>query len=81
MKQMLRTMISLFKCKKASPLLEEGLLIGLAIMTLTVVFSMVVGILSGVQDIVRNLGFVTEDFMNALNDLWNKIMSFLGLGG
>ena len=69
------------KDKRASPLLEEGLLIALAIMTLSVVFSMVLGLLQGVQNIVNSLGFNTESFMNSLNELWNQIMSFLGLGG
>jgi len=81
LRRILRRIFLLLKDKKASPLLEEGMLIGLAIMTLTVVFSIIVGILGGVQDIVKNLGFATEDFMNALNELWTKIMAFLGLRG
>jgi hypothetical protein len=66
---------------KGSPLLEEGLLIALAVITMSVVFSMVLGILDGVQKVIQNLGFNTQNFMNSLNDLWNKIISFLGLGG
>jgi hypothetical protein len=67
--------------KRGSPLLEEGLLIALAVITMSVVFSMVLGILDGVQKVIQNLGFNTQNFMNSLNDLWNKIVSFLGLGG
>jgi hypothetical protein len=37
--------------------------------------------LDGVQKVIQNLGFNTQNFMNSLNDLWNKIVSFLGLGG
>ncbi|MCC6017616.1 MAG: hypothetical protein HA488_01655 [Candidatus Verstraetearchaeota archaeon] len=69
------------KRKRGSPLLEEGLLIALAVITMSVVFSMVLGILDGVQKVIQNLGFNTQNFMNSLNDLWNKIVSFLGLGG
>lgn len=67
--------------RRASPLLEEGMLIGLAVMTLTIVFSMVAGVLSGVQKIIESFGFGAEDFMKMLNDLWNDILAFLGLNG
>jgi len=62
-------------------LLEEGMLIGLAVMTLTIIFSMVAGVLNGVQEVIKNVGFGTDDFMNALNDLWNNILAFLGIRG
>ena len=81
MKKFFEFLSKFLKDKRASPLLEEGLLIALAIMTLSVVFSMVLGLLQGVQSIVNSLGFNTESFMNSLNELWNQIMSFLGLGG
>ncbi|MCS7364501.1 MAG: hypothetical protein NDF54_03585 [archaeon GB-1867-035] len=67
--------------RRASPLLEEGMLIGLAVMTLTIIFSMVAGVLNGVQEVIKNVGFGTDDFMNALNDLWNNILAFLGIRG
>jgi len=73
--------VSLIKNRRGSPLLEEGMLIGLAVMTLTIIFSMVAGVLSGVQEVIEKIGFGTEDFMNALNDLWNNILAFLGFGG
>lgn len=69
------------KRKKGSPLLEEGLLIALAVITMSIVFSMILGILDGVQKMIQNLGFNTQNFVNSLNDMWNKIISFLGLGG
>jgi len=69
------------KKKIGSPLLEEGLLIALAVITMSIVFSMVLGILDGVQKMIQNLGFNTQNFVNSLNDIWNKIISFLGLGG
>lgn len=73
--------LSLMRNRRASPLLEEGMLIGLAVMTLTIIFSMVAGVLNGVQEVIKNVGFGTDDFMNALNDLWNNILAFLGIRG
>ncbi|MEM0084950.1 MAG: hypothetical protein QW743_06115 [Candidatus Methanomethylicia archaeon] len=69
------------KRRKGSPLLEEGLLIALAVITMSIVFSMILGILDGVQKMIQNLGFNTQNFANSLNDIWNRIISFLGLGG
>lgn len=73
--------VDLVRSRRASPLLEEGMLIGLAVMTLTIIFSMVAGVLNGVQEVIQNVGFGTEDFMNALNDLWSNILAFLGIRG
>jgi len=70
---------NLLKNRKGSPLLEEGMLIALAIMTLAVIFSIALGILGEVQEIVENMGFTTDNFVNSLDALWNKILAFLGL--
>lgn len=66
------------KNRRGSPLLEEGMLIALAVMTLAVVFSIVLGILGGIQKAVEDAGFTTDNFMSSLNDLWSKILAFLG---
>ncbi|MCQ5376769.1 MAG: hypothetical protein NO516_01820 [Candidatus Methanomethylicia archaeon] len=62
--------------KRGSPLVEEGLLLGIAIVTLTVVLSLVVGLLSGVQNTFDLSIFNGEGFLEDMKQSLDKILSF-----
>uniref|UniRef100_A0A7C3F9W9 Uncharacterized protein n=1 Tax=Candidatus Methanomethylicus mesodigestus TaxID=1867258 RepID=A0A7C3F9W9_9CREN len=62
--------------KRGSPLVEEGLLLGIAIVTLTVVLSLVVGLLSGVQNTFDLSIFNGEGFLEDMRQSLDKILSF-----
>lgn len=62
--------------KRGSPLVEEGLLLGIAIVTLTVVLSLVVGLLGGVQNTFDLSIFNGEGFLDEMRQSLDKILSF-----
>ncbi|MBC7120077.1 MAG: hypothetical protein H5T33_00630 [Candidatus Methanosuratus sp.] len=66
--------------RKGSPLVEEGLLLGLSIVTLTVVMSIVVGLLSGVQNTFNLSIFNGNEFIESLRNSINQVLSFFRIG-
>lgn len=66
--------------KRGSPLVEEGLLLGLSIVTLTVVMSIVVGLLSGVQSTFNLSIFNGNEFIEGLRNSLNQVLSFFRIG-
>ncbi|MDH5811467.1 MAG: hypothetical protein QXO54_02295 [Candidatus Methanomethylicaceae archaeon] len=68
------------KSTRGSPLVEEGLLLGLSIITLTVVLSIIVGLLSGVKDTFDLSIFRGEEFMSQLQQSIQKILQYFRIG-
>ncbi|MBC7112742.1 MAG: hypothetical protein H5T34_01750 [Candidatus Methanomethyliales bacterium] len=68
------------KSIRGSPLVEEGLLLGLSIITLTVVLSIIVGLLSGVKDTFDLSVFRGEEFMNQLQQAIQRILQYFRIG-
>ncbi|MDI9644385.1 MAG: hypothetical protein QFX35_04095 [Candidatus Verstraetearchaeota archaeon] len=66
--------------KRGSPLVEEGLLLGLSIVTLTVVMSIVVGLLSGVQGTFDLSIFNGNEFIENLKKSIEQVLSFFRIG-
>ncbi|MEN3035010.1 MAG: hypothetical protein ABC537_01785 [Candidatus Methanosuratincola sp.] len=66
--------------RRGSPLVEEGLLLGLSIVTLTVVMSIVVGLLSGVQNTFNLSFFNGNEFIENLRNSLNQVLSFFRIG-
>lgn len=60
--------------------MEEGLLLGLSIITLTVVLSIIVGLLSGVKDTFDLSVFRGEEFMNQLQQAIQRILQYFRIG-
>lgn len=63
--------------KRGSPLVEEGLLLGLSIVSLTVVMSIVVGLLSGVENTFDLSIFNGQDFLDQIKQSIDQVMAFL----
>uniref|UniRef100_A0A7J3UYT6 Uncharacterized protein n=1 Tax=Candidatus Methanosuratincola petrocarbonis (ex Vanwonterghem et al. 2016) TaxID=1867261 RepID=A0A7J3UYT6_9CREN len=61
-------------------MVEEGLLLGLSIVTLTVVMSIVVGLLSGVQNTFNLSIFNGNEFIENLRNSLNQVLSFFRIG-
>jgi len=61
-------------------LVEEGLLLGLSIVTLTVVMSIIVGLLSGVQNTFNLSIFNGNEFIENLRNSLNQVLSFFRIG-
>lgn len=71
---------SLVRCKLGSPLVEEGLLLGLAVITLSVIMSMIAGLLAGVEK-AFNTSFASFNAMaQQVQDAWEKVLKFFGFG-
>jgi len=68
------------KRSRGSPLVEEGLLLGLSIVTLTVVLSIIVGLLSGVQKTFDLSIFNGDTFLNQLQQSIDKILQYFRIG-
>ena len=66
--------------KRGSPLVEEGLLLGLSIVTLTVVLSIIVGLLSGVQKTFDLSIFNGQGFIDQLGQSIDKVLAFFRIG-
>lgn len=61
-------------------MVEEGLLLGLSIVTLTVVMSIIVGLLSGVQNTFNLSIFNGNEFIENLRNSLNQVLSFFRIG-
>lgn len=66
--------------RRGSPLVEEGLLLGLSIVTLTVVLSIVVGLLSGVQNTFDLSIFNGDAFLDQIQQSLNKVLEYFRIG-
>jgi hypothetical protein len=65
---------------RGSPLVEEGLLLGLSIVTLTIVLSIIVGLLSGVQNAFNLSIFNGDTITQSLNSTLSKILQYFRVG-
>ncbi|MBM5805079.1 MAG: hypothetical protein FJZ49_03285 [Candidatus Verstraetearchaeota archaeon] len=68
------------KRSRGSPLVEEGLLLGLSIVTLTVVLSIIIGLLSGVQKTFDLSIFNGDTFLSQLQQSIDKILQYFRIG-
>ncbi len=66
--------------RRGSPLVEEGLLLGLSIVTLTVILSIVVGLLSGVQNTFDLSIFNGDAFLSQIQQSLNKVLEYFRIG-
>jgi len=77
-------MKKLIKNKKASPLLEEGLLLGIAAVAFSVVLSIIAGVLIGIKDYYSSfgtsMGNSLNDILKILGDIFYQIGKWLGIG-
>lgn len=82
-KLIIKELYRLIKNRKASPLVEEGMLLGLAAITFTVILSIVSNIITSVQNssssmsLSLNSGFT--NFLNQLAEILNQIARALGI--
>jgi len=65
---------------RGSPLVEEGLLLGLSVVTLTVVLSVIVGMLSGVQKTFDLSIFNGNTLTTQLQQSIDKILQYFKVG-
>jgi hypothetical protein len=76
-------MKKIIKNKKASPLVEEGLLLGIAAVAFTIILSIVAGILMGIQSyfnsVSNNAVNSFNDFLKQINDILTEIARKLGI--
>ena len=80
-------MRSVYKnCRKSvrgSLLLEEGMLIGISVVLLSIILSMVIGLLGGVSTTLNSAGKATGDFLSTIaqkfEEIYRKITSFFQL--
>lgn len=77
-------MKKLLKNRKASPLLEEGLLLGIAAVAFSVVLSIVAGVLLGIKGYYSsfgsNMGNSLNDILKQIGDILYQIGKWLGIG-
>ena len=69
--------------KKAAQMVEEGLLIGIALLAMTLLLSMLGGILSYVENTFKSSqnsleNFIVEVFGRDLDKLWNETIKIFG---
>lgn len=55
MAQLLRALLAFFKDKRGSPLVEEGLLLGLAILTVTILIALIVDVMGWSQGLFQSI--------------------------
>jgi len=71
------------KSVRGSLLLEEGMLIGISVVLLSIILSMVVGLLGGVNATLTNAGKATGDFLSTVvqkfEEIFRQITSFFNL--
>lgn len=53
--RILRTIIAFFQNKKGSPLVEEGLLLGLAILTITILIAVIIDVMGWSQGLFQSI--------------------------
>jgi hypothetical protein len=68
------------KWVRGSPLVEEGLLLGLSVVTLTIVLSIIIGLLSGVQKTFDLNIFSNNTLTNQLQQSVDKILQYFQVG-
>ena len=65
---------------RGSLLLEEGMLIGISVVLLSIILSMVVGLLGGVNTTLSSAGKATGDFLSTIaqkfEEIFRQIVSF-----
>jgi len=68
------------KSRRGSLLLEEGMLIGVSIILLSIILSIVVGLLGGVNVTLNQAGKAVGDFLSTIaqkfEEIFNQIASF-----
>ncbi|HDH06762.1 MAG TPA: hypothetical protein ENF87_00155 [Thermoproteales archaeon] len=69
--------------RKAAQMVEEGLLIGIALIAMTLLVSMIGGILSYVENTFKNSqntleNFIVEVLGKDLDKLWNETVKIFG---
>ncbi|MDT7864469.1 MAG: hypothetical protein RQ922_04765 [Thermoproteota archaeon] len=76
-------MKKILKNKRGSPLVEEGLLLGIAAVAFTIILSIVAGILMGIQSyfnsVSNNAVNSFNDFLKQINDILTEIARKLGI--
>jgi len=76
-------MKKILKNKRGSPLVEEGLLLGIAAVAFTIILSIVAGILMGIQSyfnsVSNNAVNSFNDFLKQINDILTEISRKLGI--
>jgi Flp pilus assembly pilin Flp len=76
-------MKKILKNKRGSPLVEEGLLLGIAAVAFTIILSIVAGILMGIQSyfnsVSNNATNSFNDFLKQINDILTEIARKLGI--
>ncbi len=83
---MLGVILSLIRSKirrrKASPIVEEGLLIGLALIMLALLLSIVSGLFGYLRNVVNSVGAasgsVWQKIMGDFDRIWNAIKGMFG---
>ena len=73
---------SRIKRRKASPIVEEGLLIGLALIMLALLLSIISGLFGYLKNIVSSVGAasgsVWQKIMGDFDRIWNAIKGIFG---
>jgi Flp pilus assembly pilin Flp len=76
-------MKKILKNKRGSPLVEEGLLLGIAAVAFTIILSIVAGILMGIQSYFNSVSNSAvnsfNDFLKQINDILTEIARKLGI--
>ncbi len=70
---------------RASPLVEEGMLIGISIIMLTMLLSLVSGIFGGVKNALDgangSMNSIFDQIASELNQIWQYVSGLFGSGG
>lgn len=82
LKYILDSLKSLIRDVRASPLVEEGMLIGISIIMLTMLLSIVSGIFGGVREAFTgansSMASIFEKIASELDKIWEYIASLFG---
>lgn len=74
----------LLKNRRGSPLVEEGMLLGLAAVTFTVILSVVAGLLEGLNKPAENIASLLSQglgsFAQQLGEILDQIAKAIGIG-
>ena len=75
--------MKIIKNKRGSPLVEEGLLLGIAAVAFSIILSLVAGIMVGIKgyytSLFNSFGSSINDFWNQLNKVLEEIAKWLGI--
>ncbi len=82
MRRIRKFLESLIRETRASPLVEEGMLIGLSIIMLTMLLSIVSGIFGGVREAFaganNSMNSIFQQIASELNKIWEYIANMFG---